>query len=192
MRLCKPGWLPFLLAGVSGTDGRRPQVCPGLRSPQRARRPALAGFRGTDGFSDRGVVLTGDPQVRHLGCDTDAVPIILDEHVPAGDRHVEYCLYNHGAARRALYQYGTPGTRWLSPQLIDAARSAGFELLVIDRPGYGSTSRWPGRRIVDVVDDVRAVLEGVGWERFAVWGGSGGAPHALAIAAQLPHHVGDV
>ena len=124
-----------------------------------------------------------------LGCDTDAVPIILDEHVQAGDRHVEYCLYNRGAARRALYQYGTPGTRWLSPQLIDAARSAGFELLVIDRPGYGRTSRWPGRRIVDVVDDVRAVLEGVGWERFAVWGGSGGAPHALAITAQLPHQV---
>ena len=124
-----------------------------------------------------------------LGCDTDAVSIVLDEHVVAGDRRVEYCLYNRGAARTALFQYGTPGTRWLSPQLIDAARAAGFELLVIDRPGYGRTSRWPGRRIVDVVDDVRAVLESVGWEQFAVWGGSGGAPHALAIAARLPQHV---
>ena len=125
-----------------------------------------------------------------VGCDTDAVSTtVVDEHVVVGDRRVEYCLYHRGATRRALFQYGTPGTRWLSPQLIDAARPAGFELLVIDRPGYGRTSRWPGRRIVDVVDDVRTVLESVGWDRFAVWGGSGGAPHALAIAARLPDRV---
>ncbi|GIH96771.1 alpha/beta hydrolase [Planobispora siamensis] len=107
----------------------------------------------------------------------------------AGERRVEYCLYSCGAPRRALFQYGTPGTRWLSPQLTETARSAGFDLLVIDRPGYGRTSRRPGRRIVDVVDDVRIVAQNVGWERFAVWGGSGGAPHALAIAALLPDQV---
>jgi pimeloyl-ACP methyl ester carboxylesterase len=124
-----------------------------------------------------------------MGWDTDAVSTVEDEHVMAGDRRVEYCLYNRGATGRALFQYGTPGTRWLSPQLADAARSAEVELLVIDRPGYGSTSRWPGRRVVDVVEDVRTVLARVGWDRFAVWGGSGGAPHALAIAARLPHQV---
>jgi len=42
---------------------------------------------------------------------------------------------------------------------------------------------------VDVVDDVRTVVEVVGWDWFAVWGGSGGAPHALAIAARLPDRV---
>ncbi len=113
----------------------------------------------------------------------------MDESVLAAERRVGYCLYNRGAARRALFQYGTPGTRWLSPQLIAAAGSAGFELLVIDRPGYGATSRRPGRRIVDVLGDVRTVLDAVGWDRFTVWGGSGGAPHALAIAARLPDRV---
>jgi pimeloyl-ACP methyl ester carboxylesterase len=114
----------------------------------------------------------------------------VDAYVLAGVRRVEYCLYNRGANQRALFQYGTPGTRWLSPQLIGAARAARFELLVIDRPGYGmSTGRWPGRRVVDVVADVHAVVGAVGWDRFAVWGGSGGAPHALAIAARLPDRV---
>jgi pimeloyl-ACP methyl ester carboxylesterase len=113
----------------------------------------------------------------------------VDEYVLAGERRIDYCLYNRGASRRAVFQYGTPGTRWLSPLLIGAAGSAGFELLVIDRPGYGRTSRRPGRRIADVVDDVRAVLEVVGWDRFAVWGGSGGAPHALAITAGFPDRV---
>jgi pimeloyl-ACP methyl ester carboxylesterase len=117
------------------------------------------------------------------------VPSDLDEYVLAGERRVEYCLYNRGGNRRAIFQYGTPGTRWLSPRQIGAARSAGFELLVIDRPGYGRTSLRPDRRIADVVDDTRAVLEVVGWDRFAVWGGSGGAPHALAIAARLPGRV---
>jgi pimeloyl-ACP methyl ester carboxylesterase len=117
------------------------------------------------------------------------MPDGADEYVTAGERRVEYCLYNRGAARRAVFQYGTPGTRWLSPQLTGAARSAGFELLVIDRPGYGRTSRRPGRRVVDVVDDARTVLDVVGWDRFAVWGGSGGAPHALAIAARLADRV---
>lgn len=79
--------------------------------------------------------------------------------------------------------------RRLSPRLIDAASEAGFELLVIDRPGYGGAARRPSRRIADVVDDVGAVLKAVGWDRFAVWGGSGGAPHALAMAARLPDRV---
>jgi pimeloyl-ACP methyl ester carboxylesterase len=117
------------------------------------------------------------------------MPDDVDAHVLVGDRRVDYCLYNRGGSWRALFQYGTPGTRWLSPGLIDAARAAGFELLVIDRPGYGRSARQPGRRVVDVVADVSTVVEAVGWDRFAVWGGSGGAPHALAIAARLPDRV---
>jgi pimeloyl-ACP methyl ester carboxylesterase len=98
-------------------------------------------------------------------------------------------LYNRGAARRVVFQYGTPGTRWLSPSLVEAARSADCQLLVVDRPGYGRTSRRTGRRVVDVVDDVRTVVDALRWHRFAVWGGSGGGPHALAIAAGLPDRV---
>ena len=117
-----------------------------------------------------------------MSCDVDA-------YVVVGERCVGYRLYNRGASRRVIFQYGSPGTRWVSPLLVDAARSAGYELLVIDRPGYGTTSRRSGRRVVDVVDDVRTVLDARKWDRFAVWGGSGGAPHALAIAARLPDRV---
>jgi pimeloyl-ACP methyl ester carboxylesterase len=47
------------------------------------------------------------------------------------------------------------------------------------------TSRRGGHRIVDVV----AAIGAVGWERFAIWGGSGGAPHALAIASRFGDRV---
>jgi pimeloyl-ACP methyl ester carboxylesterase len=112
-----------------------------------------------------------------------------DKHVLIDGRRVQYSLYNEASDRRAVFEYGTPGTRWISHQLIAAAASAGFQLLVIDRPGYGQTARRAGRRVVDVVDDVLGVVDTLGWDSFAVWGGSGGAPHALAIAARLATRV---
>jgi pimeloyl-ACP methyl ester carboxylesterase len=106
-----------------------------------------------------------------------------------GDRRVDYRLYNAGATRQVVFEYGTPGTRQLSQVLVQAAARAGCALLVVERPGYGTTTRRPGRRVVDVVDDLSAALDAVGWDRCAVWGGSGGAPHALAMAAQVPDRV---
>ncbi|HLK46193.1 MAG TPA: alpha/beta hydrolase, partial [Acidimicrobiales bacterium] len=43
--------------------------------------------------------------------------------------------------------------------------------------------------IADEVDDVRALADELGFERFGVTGGSGGGPHALACAALLPDRV---
>jgi pimeloyl-ACP methyl ester carboxylesterase len=42
---------------------------------------------------------------------------------------------------------------------------------------------------VDCVTDVAAIADALGIERFAVTGGSGGGPHALAVAARLPERV---
>lgn len=112
-----------------------------------------------------------------------------EDSAAVAGRAVGYCRYNAGAARRAVFQYGTPGTRRLSNQLIQAAGDAGYDLLVLDRPGYAAASRRPGRQVADVVEDVVAVTRALGWDRFAVWGGSGGAPHALAIGAGMPVEV---
>jgi pimeloyl-ACP methyl ester carboxylesterase len=66
---------------------------------------------------------------------------------------------------------------------------SGVRVLISDRPGYGGSTRRPGRTVADVVPDVRALADAQGWERFAVIGGSGGGPHALACAALLPERV---
>jgi pimeloyl-ACP methyl ester carboxylesterase len=42
---------------------------------------------------------------------------------------------------------------------------------------------------VDCVGDVAAIADALGIEQFAVTGGSGGGPHALAVAARLPERV---
>lgn len=113
----------------------------------------------------------------------------VDASTAVDGRRVFFCLYGPDSGRPVMFHYGTPGTRRLSPQSIAAARRADARLLVIDRPGYGDSDRWADRRIADVVDDVVAVVDTLGWDRFAVWGGSGGAPHALACAAMLPQRV---
>ncbi|MGI8333804.1 alpha/beta fold hydrolase [Actinomadura scrupuli] len=104
-------------------------------------------------------------------------------------RTVAFSHYGSEGDARAVFLYGTPGTRLLSPQSLAALSRRGVQLLVLDRPGYAESTRRPGRRVVDVVDDVVRLVDLHGWSRFAVWGGSGGAPHALACAAVLPGRV---
>jgi pimeloyl-ACP methyl ester carboxylesterase len=90
--------------------------------------------------------------------------------------------------------HGTPGCRLLSAKAIRLdfealLRSLGVRLIRYDRPGYGGSSRHPGRSVADSAADVEAVADAVGVARFAVEGGSGGSPHALAAAALLPERV---
>jgi pimeloyl-ACP methyl ester carboxylesterase len=85
--------------------------------------------------------------------------------------------------------HGTPGCGRLRQSAIDSARDQGLRLLSHDRPGYGGSSRQPGRRIGDVAADVAAIADQLDIDRFGVWGASGGGPHALACAALLPERV---
>jgi pimeloyl-ACP methyl ester carboxylesterase len=88
-----------------------------------------------------------------------------------------------------LAHNGTPNTRHLyGPWLEDAAQH-GIRLIGYDRPGYGGSTPQPGRTVADCADDVRAIARALDIERMAVWGASGGGPHALACAALLPDLV---
>ena len=85
--------------------------------------------------------------------------------------------------------HGTPGGRiscWTDPTIY--ARH-GLRRFTLDRPGYGESTRLPGRAVADIVPDVVAIADRLGVDRFAVTGGSGGGPHALACAALLGDRV---
>ena len=104
-------------------------------------------------------------------------------------RDVSFRLFGPSTGSPVVLHTGTPGTSMLAPQQVSAVERCGVRLLVIDRPGYGASTRQPGRRVVDVVGNVSRIVADLGWDRFAVWGGSGGAPHALACAAAMPERV---
>jgi pimeloyl-ACP methyl ester carboxylesterase len=85
--------------------------------------------------------------------------------------------------------HGTPGCRLGRHPDADLMRSTGARIITCDRPGYGGSDRQRGRVVVDCVEDVTAIADALGVDRFAVVGGSGGGPHALAVAALLGHRV---
>jgi pimeloyl-ACP methyl ester carboxylesterase len=85
--------------------------------------------------------------------------------------------------------HGTPGGRLNRHPDESKYAEAGARVITYDRPGYGSSDRHPGRAVVDCVSDVGSIAKMLGIGRFAVTGGSGGGPHALAVAARLPDRV---
>jgi pimeloyl-ACP methyl ester carboxylesterase len=85
--------------------------------------------------------------------------------------------------------HGTPSSRFARHHDENNYVKAGARVITYDRPGYGGSDRRPGRRVVDCVEDVAAIADTLGLEDFAVTGGSGGGPHALAVAARLPVRV---
>jgi pimeloyl-ACP methyl ester carboxylesterase len=91
-----------------------------------------------------------------------------------------------GVAVFALH--GTPGSRLQWHELVEDAERRGVRLIGYDRPGYGGSYPAPGRSVADAARDVAAIADSLGIERFAVEGGSGGGPHALACT-QLADRV---
>jgi pimeloyl-ACP methyl ester carboxylesterase len=93
------------------------------------------------------------------------------------------------AGRAVLVHLGTPGSRVLyGPHLVDAVER-GIRLIAYDRPGYGGSTAQPGRSVADCAEDTRTIVDALGIDRFAVWGVSGGGPHALACASLLSDRV---
>ena len=104
-------------------------------------------------------------------------------------RTLAYCLYGPEDGTPVLFQYGMPGTMFLAPDRVHAVDDLGIRLLVADRPGYGESTRLPSRSVARVAEDLAVLVDRLGWERFAVWGASGGGPHALASAALIGSRV---
>ena len=109
--------------------------------------------------------------------------------VRIGDRMLMYAVYGTAEGVPALSFGGTPSTRWKRPEVVATIEASGLWMVMPDRPGYGGSTRQPGRSVASVASDAAALADSLGWDRFAVTGGSGGGPHASACAALLPGRV---
>ncbi|MDX6723811.1 MAG: hypothetical protein QOD73_2215, partial [Solirubrobacteraceae bacterium] len=88
-----------------------------------------------------------------------------------------------------VWHHGTPGTGALLAPLVAAAADRELRLVSYDRPGYGGSTAVANRDVASAADDVAALADALGLDRFAVMGASGGGPHALACAAGLDARV---
>lgn len=93
----------------------------------------------------------------------------------------------HG--KPVLVLHGTPGCRLNRHPNEELNRSTGARIITYDRAGYGGSDRLRGRIVADCVGDVAAIADALSLDQFAVFGGSGGGPHALAVAALLGDRV---
>ena len=98
----------------------------------------------------------------------------------AGPRDGFPLLYFHGAI-------GSPINR--TPELEALIGELGIRYVIVERPGFGTSTPHPGRRVADFAADVEQLADRLGLGRFSVVGISAGAPYALACAWAMPDRV---
>jgi pimeloyl-ACP methyl ester carboxylesterase len=96
-------------------------------------------------------------------------------------RVVAWSEWGDPAGRPLLRAHGTPGSRLTGPFDPELYERIQAHVVTFDRPGYGRSSVHREGTVLSVADDALAVADAVGWDRFAVHGGSGGGPYALAV-----------
>ena len=89
----------------------------------------------------------------------------------------------------ALYFHGAPGSRLELIALDEAFAAVGLRVITADRPGYGGSTPLPGRTTADWADDVAALADRLGVDRFVVMGLSSGGPYTVACASLLGDRV---
>jgi pimeloyl-ACP methyl ester carboxylesterase len=95
-----------------------------------------------------------------------------------------------GGSRLAVFwHHGTPNIGPPPEPLFPAADRLGIRWVSYDRPGYGGSTRFPGRDLASAAACVSGIADALDIDQFAVMGHSGGGPHALACAALLPGRV---
>ncbi len=120
-----------------------------------------------------------------------ALPFKTASH-PDG-RSISYAEFGDPAGRPVIYLHGSPGSR-LDWGIIGAEGEArlkqyGLRLIAPDRPGIGQSDPQPKRRIVDHVDDLRAIMDAENLQTFGLLGISAGSPYLLHAALTFADRV---
>lgn len=104
---------------------------------------------------------------------------------------LELCVHEWGDldGTVVIAHHGTPSCRLSHPGKVEDYLELGIRLVTFDRPGYGHSTPRPGRNVAAAADDARTIADSLGLDRFAIYGVSGGGPHAIACAALLPERV---
>ena len=107
-------------------------------------------------------------------------------------RSLSFARFGDPSGKPVFYFHGFPGSR-LEPQSNhDAFLKAGIQLLALDRPGIGHSTRKNKRKLLDWPDDVVEVAKILKLEKFSILGVSGGGPYALACARAIPGYLNKV
>ena len=94
-----------------------------------------------------------------------------------------------GEGTPVLYFHGTASSRLETLLLKEFAYTNKFQIIGVDRPGYGLSTFAPRRRLRDFTADISYLMAHFGLEKFALLAWSGGGPFGLTYVALFPERV---
>ncbi|WP_410656357.1 alpha/beta fold hydrolase [Amycolatopsis sp. lyj-112] len=118
--------------------------------------------------------------------------MVNESDVDLGDGTTLHTYDTGGNGPVVFWHHGTPNIGAPPVPLFAASDRLGLRWVSYDRPSYGGSTPRPGRDVASAASDVAKIADALEIERFAVFGHSGGGPHALACAALLPERVSAV
>ena len=107
----------------------------------------------------------------------------------ADGRQLGYAEYGDPHGLPLIAFHGTPGSYFMFALGDEPARARGLRIIAPDRTGYALTGFRTSANLLETTDDLRALADALGLDRFAASGISGGGPHAVAAASAMRERV---
>ena len=104
-------------------------------------------------------------------------------------RKLAYQGYGDPKGQPTFFFHGWPSSRTQAVLMDEVGWELGLSVIGIDRPGIGLSDPKPGRALLDWPQDLAAVAEHLHFDRFHLFGVSGGGPYALATCYAMPGRV---
>ncbi len=91
---------------------------------------------------------------------------------------------------KALFHFHGLNSSRLEVKIVhEQMLEAKIRFIGLDRPGIGLSTFQEDRKVLDMVDDLEALADSLGIDKFSVLGISSGAKYVLACAYKIPHRL---
>jgi len=107
-------------------------------------------------------------------------------------RVLSYAEFGDPTGYPLIFFHGFPSSRLEAWFLDPIVQRKGIRLIAPDRPGFGRSTFQSNRQFTHYPSDIRALADHLELEKFAILGGSGGGPYALACARDIPGRLSAV
>ena len=104
-------------------------------------------------------------------------------------RRLAYAEYGDPYGTPAFYFHGWPSSGIQGSLMDEAGKEFGLRIISPDRPGLGQSDFHPGRRLLDWPPVIAELAAHVGFDKFHVFGVSGGGPYVLATTHAMPERL---
>ncbi|MCB1519343.1 MAG: alpha/beta fold hydrolase [Hyphomicrobiaceae bacterium] len=104
-------------------------------------------------------------------------------------RHLGVAEFGAPSGLPVIACHGAPASRLMFEVADAGALALGIRLIAFDRPGYGLSPLDYGATLASRTEIFAELPDALGIDRFALFGISGGAPYAVALAARLGSRV---